>query len=216
MNSIPFLRSLRRDQTVLVLSAHCDDAELGCGGLLKRLVQDGEYHEIRHVVFSGGNNPIREEEERNASLAFGIRHATFHSYPDSLLPNYWHEIKKDLLMLRDEIGIGHIGIVLCPRLDDRHQDHRVVTENVWRVFRDHLILEYEIHSYEGDLGQPNIYVELTEAQANEKADLLVKCYPSRACHRWWNRENFLALMRLRGVEANVAYAEGLIARKMLV
>lgn len=214
MNSVPLLDSLAPNQVVLILSAHCDDAEIGCGGLLKRLARERKDCHVREIVFSGGNDPVRRHEEESAAKAFGIQDTTFCSYPDSLLPNFWHEIKRDLLKVREEIGRAQIGMILCPRLDDRHQDHRIIAENAWRVFRDHLILEYEIHKFEGDWGQPNLYVTLTESQAHEKAALLLEYYPSRTCHFWWSQDTFLALMRLRGMEANYAYAEGLIARKM--
>lgn len=216
MNIVPVLKSLRSEQVILVLSAHCDDAAIGCGGFLRRIKLENPQCKIRQIVFSGGDDPTRNEEEKAASVAFGIHDTTIHSYPDSLFPNHWHEIKKDLLETRDEIGKEQIGIVLCPRLDDRHQDHKIVAENVWRVFRDHLILEFEIHKYEGDLGQPNLYIGLTDVQASEKADLLLKCYPSRSIHYWWSRENFLGLMRIRGSEVNQPYAEGFIVRKILV
>ena len=217
MHPLPILKNLPPDHVILVLSAHCDDAEIGCGGLLRRLAHEAaDGCEMRQVVFCGGDDPVRKNEQLLASREFGMEQTTIHAYPDSLLPNHWQEVKNDLLSLRDEIGSDRISMVICPRLEDRHQDHRVVAENVWRVFRNHLILEYEIPKYEGDLGRPNLYVELTQEQALEKVDLLLRCYESRSEHSWWRRDTLLALMRLRAVEANTEWAEALTARKMLL
>lgn len=218
MNRISLIDTLKPGQEVIVLSAHCDDAEIGCGGLLRRLRTAVEgRNTIRGVIFTGGNDPIRRPEAEAAAKEFGIDHLELFSYPDSLLPDHFGAIKRDLLTLRDNIGVERVGMVLCPHLDDRHQDHRCVAENAWRVFRDHLVLEYEIPKYEGDLGRPNLYVALTEAEADAKVKSLLRCYPSqRQSHRWFTRETFMSLMRLRGVESNREFSEALTVRKMVV
>lgn len=217
MQPISLAEGLGGDRVVLALGAHCDDIALGCGGWLRRLAA-GPGAKARRVglVFSGGDDPVRKAEELRAAPAFGLQETTVLEYPDTLLPEHWAEIKEELLQWRERIGPDRIGLVLSPRLDDRHQDHRTVAENAWRIFRDHLILEYEVPAYEGLPAAPNVYAELTEAQAREKADLLLKHYPSRACHPWWTRETFLALARLRGIEINAPYAEGFVARKLKV
>jgi LmbE family N-acetylglucosaminyl deacetylase len=209
-------RLLGPADVVLVLSAHCDDAALGCGALMRRLRQEGPSGpELRAIVFSGGDDAVRSVEERRAADAFGITKLDLLSYPDSLLPNHWHEIKAHLLAVRQEIGSERIALILCPRIDDRHQDHRIVTENVWRVFRDHLILEYEVFKYEGDVGQPNVYIPLAESEAQAKLTALVNCYPSRRTHHWWNPDTLCAPMLLRGIECNEKYAEAFVARKLV-
>lgn len=217
MNPVAIFDSLRPDQSILVLSAHCDDAEIGCGGLLLRLARHfGDRCPRKGIVFSGGDQEERKREQLAAARAFGLQDVAVHAYPDTLLPNHWHDIKDDLLAFREELGSDGLGLVLCPRLDDRHQDHQVVAENAWRVFRDHIILEYELPKYEGDLAHPNVYVKLTEAEAGQKVNSLMECYPSRSFHHWWSRDTFMALMCLRGIEANVGWAEGFFARKILV
>ena len=217
MNCIPIFEALQPGQFVLALSAHADDVELGCGGFLRKLaLRTDNRCQIRQVVFSGGDDPVRRNEQLVASQAFGLGEPTILSYPDTAFPHHSMEIKRELLEIREQLGTHQIGIVVCPRIDDRHQDHRTVGENAWRVFRDHLILEYEIPKYEGDLVTPNFYVALSETEANEKVERLVDCFPSRTCHHWWSRDTFLALMRLRGVEANAAFAEGMVARKLVI
>jgi LmbE family N-acetylglucosaminyl deacetylase len=209
---------LRETPAVLALGAHCDDIALGCGGFVKRLAQRNDLLvEVHAIVFSGGGDPVRAAEERTAAARLGIHELTIHDYPDTLLPNHWDAIKSDLLTERERLerNSGGVGIVFCPRTDDRHQDHRAVAENAWRAFRRHLILEYEIAKYEGDLGSPNVFVPLTSEEARAKAAILEDCYPSRKIHHWWATDVFLSLMRLRGVESNSDYAEAFTARKLV-
>ena len=63
--------------------------------------------------------------------------------------------------------------MFCHHRLDEHQDHRTVAELVWNTFRNHLIAEYEIPKYEGDLGQPNLFVRLPRAIADRKIELLM-------------------------------------------
>jgi LmbE family N-acetylglucosaminyl deacetylase len=204
-----------RGKAVLIFSAHCDDAPIGCGGTLQRIATEtGGNCERIAMVFSGGNDSLRAAEERVAMAWLGVQLRQLYDFTDSRLPDYWFDIKQEMLSLRDEIGEQRIGLILCPRLEDRHQDHRVIAENVWRVFRHHLIMEYEIAKYEADLGHPNIYVNLDNGEAQAKVELLLDTYPSRRCHHWWSAEAFYSLMRLRGIESNCTFAEGLYARKM--
>lgn len=206
-----------RGKTVLVFAAHCDDTPLGCGGTLQRIAADtGNKCTRIGVVFSGGDDPVRTAEEHCAMNRLGIELRHVLTLPDTRLPDSWFDIKEEMLTLREDIGSEHIGLILCPRLEDRHQDHRAVAENVWRVFRKHPIFEYEIAKYESDLGHPNVYVELDGGEAERKVDLLLDCYPSRSIHHWWCAETFFALMRLRGIESNCTYAEGLYVRKLVL
>jgi LmbE family N-acetylglucosaminyl deacetylase len=101
---------------------------------------------------------------------------------------------------------------------DRHQDHRVVSELTWNTFRNHLIAEYEIPKYEGDLDRPNTYVALTRAHADRKVDLLMKHFPSQASRQWFKAETFHSLMIVRGNEAVAAEgrAEAFHVRKLVV
>ena len=213
MMPLPLENGLRSDQVVLVLSAHCDDAPLGCGGLLRKLAALSNTPQLVGVVFTGGPDRLREEQA--AAGLFGLHYRETRNYYDTLLPNHWADVKDDLQSVRESIGAKNIGLVLCPRLEDRHQDHRIVAENVWRIFRDHLILEYEIHKYEADLASPNFYVRLSEEEAQAKVDSLFEAYQSRRIHHWWTRDVLLSLMRVRGVECNAPFAEGFIARKMV-
>jgi LmbE family N-acetylglucosaminyl deacetylase len=107
-------------------------------------------------------------------------------------------------------------LVLAPRVDDAHQDHRLVGSLVRTVWRDALVLHYEIPKWDGDTGAPSHFVPLTEEQAGLKVKLLNTHYKTQAGRDWWDDELFLGLMRVRGMEARAPYAEGFFASKVLL
>jgi LmbE family N-acetylglucosaminyl deacetylase len=200
-----------RPRGVLALGAHPDDVEIGCGGTLLRLAQRWPGVPVTVMVLTG--SPLRHEEARLASQLFlpGCP-VTVHtqSLPDGRLPSVWGDVKQHLEDLAGEIDVD---VVLAPRTDDAHQDHRTVAEIVPTVWRDHLVLGYEIPKYDGDMGRPSVYVPLDEETAHEKVRLLAKAYPSQAGRDWWDEETFLGLARLRGMECKARYAEAFTLTK---
>ncbi len=86
----------------------------------------------------------------------------------------------------------------------------------WNTFRSHLILEYEIPKYEGDLGHPNLYVQLEPEELATKTDTLMECFPSQLNRSWFTADTFRGLARLRGIEcaSSTGYAEAFHARKL--
>jgi LmbE family N-acetylglucosaminyl deacetylase len=137
----------------------------------------------------------------------------FGELPDGRLPGHWDQVK----LLLNEFGTTiRPQLIFAPRTDDAHQDHRLIGELVPTVWRDSLALYYEIPKWDGDLGGVSHYVALSEEIAARKVALLEKCFPSQAGRDWWNGETFLSLMRLRGVECRVKYAEGFIGNKVLI
>lgn len=202
---------------VLCLGAHSDDVEIGCAGTLLRLRDELSDLELRWVVFSGGGE--REKEARgSARRLVGDSPSTeleVLGFRDGFFPDQWAEIKEAF----EELKSGPTpDLILTHHRDDRHQDHRVVSELTWNTFRDHLILEYEVPKWDGDLGQPNLYVPLGRETARRKARHLVEAFPSQRDRPWFDEETFLGLMRLRGVECDPAdgYAEAFHARKAVV
>jgi LmbE family N-acetylglucosaminyl deacetylase len=101
---------------------------------------------------------------------------------------------------------------------DLHQDHRLIAELTWNTFRDHLVLEYEIPKYDGDLGVPNLFVPLDEALCRRKIDTLMTNFASQRDKRWFSEDLFRSLLRLRGMECNSpsTYAEAFYGRKLVV
>jgi LmbE family N-acetylglucosaminyl deacetylase len=196
---------------VLAIGSHADDVEIGCGGTILRLAAEREL-ELRWVVLSGDEE--RAAEARRSAEAFspgaqidapGFRDAFF---------RYGGEVKDYFETLKDTDP----DLILTHHGGDLHQDHRLVAELTWNTFRNHLILEYEIPKYDGDLGNPNVFVHLEEETARRKAELLVQAFPSQAGRPWFTEDLFLAVMRLRGMESvsPSGYAEGFYARKIVL
>jgi LmbE family N-acetylglucosaminyl deacetylase len=202
---------------VLCLGCHADDLEIGCGGTLLRLAAEHPDCVFHWVVFSAIGE--RAEEARQAvnglldpSRLGIVRFATF---PDGFMPFVGSDIKHTFEELRRSI---QPDLIFSHNRQDAHQDHRLVADFTWNTFRDHLILEYEIPKYDGDMGQPNVFVPLSAEMCETKVELLTRVFRSQATKRWFRSETFLALMRLRGMECNAAsnYAEAFYARKLVL
>lgn len=200
-----------RPRGVLALGAHPDDVEIGCGGTLLQMAERWPGLPVTVALMTG--TPLRQEEARTATGLFlpgcDVRLHTL-DLPDGLLPSVWQRVKESLEALAREISVD---LVLAPRHDDAHQDHRMLAGLVGSVWRDHLVLGYEIPKYDGDLGRPNLYIPLTEDSAREKVRRLDKAYPSQAARDWWDEEMFLGLARLRGMECRSRYAEAFTVSK---
>jgi hypothetical protein len=94
----------------------------------------------------------------------------------------------------------------------------LLCELTWNTFRNHLILEYEIPKYDGDMGRPNLFVPLDAPLYENKIDYLLEAFKSQSTKRWFDRQTFLGLMRIRGMECNAAsgYAEAFHCRKLVL
>lgn len=202
---------------ILCLGAHCDDIEIGCGGAVLRLLSERPGSTVRWVAFA--SNPAREAEARAGAGAFleqaADRQVVIHKFRDGYLPFQGAEVKDAFEAAKADF---RPDVVLTHHRHDRHQDHRMVAELTWNTYRDHLILEYEIPKYEGDLGTPNLYLPLPEPVARRKIELILRSYPSQAGKRWFRPETFEAVLRLRGIECNApeGFAEAFHATKVVV
>ena len=109
-------------------------------------------------------------------------------------------------------------LVFTHHRDDRHQDHRLISDLTWNTFRNHLILEYEIPKYDGDLGSPNFFVPLEKSACSRKIQIIIDSFKSQSQKQWFDEETFLAILRLRGMEANspTRYAEAFYCRKAVL
>jgi LmbE family N-acetylglucosaminyl deacetylase len=216
MLSLPVLANRRRALRLLCLGAHCDDIEIGCGAAMLRWASERPL-DIMWVVLC--STPARAAETRRSASRF-LRHARWsevrvESFRDGYLPSQWAQAKDVLESLK---RLPRPDLILTHERDDRHQDHRLVSELTWNTFRDHTILEYEVAKYDGGLGQPNLFVPVSTAVARRKAALVMASYPSQRGKQWFDADAFLALMRLRGLECNAdsGYAEAFHARKVMV
>jgi LmbE family N-acetylglucosaminyl deacetylase len=203
---------------VLCLGAHCDDIEIGCGGTILRLIQEHAGKIVVHwVIFS--SRPDREREALKSAQAFlkRTKHRTIvvHHFPDSFFPYSGVEIKKSMHQVSREFSPD---VIFTHCRHDLHQDHRLIAELTWNAFRDHLILEYEIPKYDGDLSACNFFVPLTESICRKKTTNILNFFKSQTDKGWFTKETFTSLLRLRGIECNSrsGYAEGFYCRKIVV
>jgi len=201
---------------VLALGCHADDIELGCGGALLRLKQEAASLEVRWVVFSASRERAREARASADELLDGVARAevVLHEFRDGYLPYLGPPVKDSVEATKD----FEPHLIFTHQRHDLHQDHRLVSELTWNAFRDHLILEYEIPKYDGDLGAPNVFVPLDEATCRRKVDVLMRHFGSQRSKRWFTEDVFLGLMRLRGMESASAsgFAEAFYGRKLVL
>ena len=209
-------RPADRPLRVLCLGAHCDDIEIGCGGTVLAL---GERHpDVRFVWIVCSASPERRREAeasvaallpaQDVELGFGEQR-------DGYFPWQGDRIKDLLERLKGRLDPD---VIFTHYRDDRHQDHRVVSDLTWNTFRDHLILEYEVPKYDGDLGTPNVFMPLLASQAARKVQHLMEHFTSQRARDWFREDTFSALMRLRGLECNAPEraAEAFYCRKLLM
>ena len=199
---------------VLAIGAHPDDIEIGCAGTLLRLVEQGAVSELWWVVLSGTAERAAEAQASAEALLEGVEHRIMlRQFADGFFPYDGRELKEFFEHLKRDFKPD---VVFTHQRRDLHQDHRTTCEITWNTWRDHLILEYEIAKYEGDLGHPNVFVPLTDALARRKVELLMRHFPSQSSRSWFRAVTFEALMRLRAVECNApdGFAEGLYGRKI--
>ena len=210
-------RQVSKKLTVLCLGAHCDDIPIGCGGTILSLIKKHGEIEIVWVVFC--STPKREAEERRAAELFlkGVRRKKIliRAHRDGFLPYYGIEIKEEFERLKQECSPD---LILTHYGNDKHQDHRIISELTWNTYRNHLILEYEIPKYDGDLGAPSVFVPLGSAVCRRKTVILVRAYRSQNDKQWFVKDTFYALARLRGVESGGGsqFAEAFYSRKLIV
>ncbi len=205
---------------VLCLGAHCDDVEIGAGGTLLELLGRERPLELHWAVFT--SDEVRKKEAQASADWFLSRPGNqsdpassidIHDLPASFLPSHWEDLKGRFFELRSRFD-PHL--VLTHRRGDRHQDHNLIAELTWNTFRDHAILEYEIAKFEGDLGQPNVFVPVSEENVAAKVKAIRGHFASQADKTWFDESAFRALMRLRGIECNSpsGYAEAFHASKL--
>ena len=201
---------------VLCIGAHSDDIEIGCGGTLLRLLAErpGSPRPLgRAVGDAGARGRGAGERRRLPRRRRVVRRRGAPRSGRATSRRAWTEIKDYLNDLRQR---ADPDIVLCHHRHDEHQDHRTVAELAWNTWRNHLIAEYEIPKYEGDLGQPNVFVALAPDVAERKVELIMKHFGTQHDKYWFRPETFAGLMAVRGVEAGTAAAEAFHVRKLVL
>jgi LmbE family N-acetylglucosaminyl deacetylase len=205
----------RPPSKILCLGSHSDDIEIGCGGAVLRLLATHTDLTVWWVVFAAQGE--RGQEARAGADLFlsdaGDRRVILEEFRDGFFPYTAAAIKETFERLKGEY---QPDLVFTHYRDDRHQDHRLISDLTWNTFRNHLILEYEIPKYDGDLGSPNLFLPLDAATLARKVEYLQRCFNSQRSKHWFTDDLFYALPRLRGMEANAPnhYAEAFYCRKL--
>ena len=200
---------------VLCLGAHADDIEIGCGGLILSLIDTQKAVDIDWIVFSASGAREREATRSAEMFLKGAGRTTVlvKHFRDGFFPYEGAKIKRVFEQLKKRVNPD---LVLTHYRDDRHQDHRVLSDLTWNTFRDHWVLEYEIPKFDGDLGTPNCFLSLDGPTCSRKVQYLNDAFGTQRDKHWFTSETFMGLMRLRGMEcrAPTGYAEAFYSRKV--
>jgi LmbE family N-acetylglucosaminyl deacetylase len=204
-------------RNILCLGAHSDDIEIGCGGTILKLARDCSGLNVWWVVFSAEGDRSREARLSATKFLAGVarKKVVIRQFRGSYFPFEGAKIKDSFERLKRAF---EPDLIFTHYRDDRHQDHRLLSDLAWNTFRDHLILEYEIPKYDGDLGAPNLFVLLDEELCRRKVEYVCRFFQTQRNKHWFTKETFLSLMRLRGIEcaSGTNYAEAFYCRKIVL
>lgn len=194
-----------RPLLVLAAGAHPDDIEIGAGGTLAALARAVPTVEVHVLVLSGSDERAQEARSSAASL-LGVTLASYRQadLPDGRFPGSWSQVKDTVEAVAADISPD---LVIGPRRADAHQDHQVLAHVLPTVFRSSLVLGYEIPKRDGETERGTVHVPLELADVERKWEHLAKHFPSQASRTWMDREVFVGLARLRGLECGHRYAE---------
>ena len=201
----------------LAIGAQPDDIEIGCAGTILKLIEQGAVSELAWVVLSGEDGRAEEARRSAEALLEGVPRSevVVCAFPDGFFPYEGKRIKDFFERLKVDLSPD---VVLTHQRGDLHQDHRLSCELTWNTFRDHLILEYEVPKYDGDMSAPNAFVPLSERLGQRKIDHLMSHFGSQRSKGWYGEDVFSSLLRLRGMECNSpsSYAEAFFCRKAVL
>jgi LmbE family N-acetylglucosaminyl deacetylase len=203
--------------SVLCLGAHSDDIEIGVGATLLTMIGRGINLEVQWCVLSGAGDREREARASAADFLLGAPRSNIDvmAFRDGFFPEQGEAIKSWFEALKTRVNPD---VIFTHQRNDAHQDHQAVCRLTWNTFRDHCILEYEVPKWDGDLGQPNVYVPIAAETVKRKIDLLTMHFGSQRTKHWFDTETFRGLARLRGMECRAPenYAEALFASKLIL
>ena len=215
MHRVELLPAQAEPARILALGAHCDDVEIGCGGTMLRLALERPELEVWWVVFASTPERCAEARASAADFLAGFKrsHVRVYEYRDGFLPYDGARVKETFESLKGEYAPD---IVFTHYRDDRHQDHRLVSELTWNTWRNQLILEYEVPKYDGDFGSPAAFVPLTSDLMDRKIDLILRHFSSQTARHWLTRDLLRSVGRIRGMEcvAPEHLAEAFYVRKL--
>lgn len=216
MLKITFEKRIGTSFRILCIGAHSDDIEIGCGGTILKLLEELPDAEVWWIVLGAVGKRRIEATESAKIFLTNAKHknVVLKEFRDGFFPYIGADIKFFFEELKRQYSPD---IIFTHSRHDLHQDHRVTSDLTWNTFRDHLILEYEIPKYDGDIGTPNYFIQLSETLCNRKVEGLMTCFGSQREKKWFADDTFISLMRLRGMESNAPerYAEAFYCRKIV-
>ena len=207
INKMNFISSYK---TALILAPHTDDGELGCGGTIARLIDEGS--DVYYAAFSTAAESVPKEfpsgilkkEVRNATLCLGIPSDNLfvYDYPVRKLNFSRQDILEDLVQLRSRLSPD---LVLMPSLNDFHQDHATVAEEGLRAFKHVTILGYELPWNNLSINH-QCFIKLQPSHMERKV-AAVSEYRSQGRKSYVSEESIFSLGRTRGVQIDTEFAE---------
>jgi len=194
----------------LVLAPHTDDGEIGCGGTIARLINQGA--QVHYMVFSiceaslpEGEIPgILRKEVQEATKRLGIPTENLHlfDYPVRKFNSHRQEILENLV----EFGQNYdIDIVFAPSVNDVHQDHSVIANEAIRAFKHKSIFAYEM-PWNNLSFETSGFFKLTEDDVEKKLFAL-DAYESQKRREYFNPDFIKSLLMVRGAQVKAKYAE---------
>ncbi len=197
-------------QKILILAPHTDDGELGCGGTIRKFINEG--HDVYYAAFSAcelsvpSHLPkdilIKEVKLATASLGIIPENLFLYNYEVRTFSFHRQDILQDMINLKNKI---EPDLVFAPSLNDLHQDHATISNEALRAFKTTSILSYEL-PWNNLSFTTTCFVKLSEEDISAKVTAM-EFYESQS-HRQYANEVFLkGLARTRGVQINTEYAE---------
>jgi LmbE family N-acetylglucosaminyl deacetylase len=217
MRKFEFAKNKEQPLKLLCLGAHSDDIEIGCGGTILRLLSEYDNVEVEWLVF--GSSGRRDGEALASAKNFlgdaRKKNIIIKHFKESFFPYIGGAIKTYFEKLKKQVSPD---IIFTHYHHDLHQDHRLISELTWNTYRDHLILEYEVLKYDGDLGVPNLFVHLNENICQKKIRFIMDSFNSQRGKDWFTEDAFLSIVRIRGIECRAPekYAEAFYCRKLII
>jgi LmbE family N-acetylglucosaminyl deacetylase len=211
--------ALRKDTPlkILCIGAHSDDIEIGCGGTILWLLSKYKDVEVDWLVL--GSSGKRDLEAVAGANRFLIgakkKNIIIKNFKNSFFPY----VGKELKLFFEKIKKRETpDIIFTHYRNDLHQDHRLISELTWNTFRNHLILEYEIIKYDGDIGVPNLFVHLDDVICRKKVNIIMDSFKTQGKKDWFTTDVFFSILRIRGIESKAPkkYAEGFYCRKLIL
>ena len=204
-------------KTILIISPHTDDGELGCGGSIAKFIEEG--NEVHYAALSCCEKSVPPEyppdilsrEVKKATKILGIRKPILFSYDVREFPKFRQEILDTLIRLRNKI---QPDIVFTPSRYDTHQDHKTTVEETMRAFKKCTILGYE-QPWNNITFNTHAFVPLKESHVQKKIDALA-CYETQKDRPYLNPDFIRGLALTRGTQIEETYAEAFEVIKWVI